>query len=78
MRPDPDTLDQSPEYFRELVERIGRGTVWISRNSGISRRRLLYLSKGERTVGGIVQPVRMTYCEQFCLECLADDERDCG
>ena len=76
MRPDPDTLDQSPEYFRELVERIGRGMIWISRNSGISRRRLLYLSKGERTVGGIVQPVRVNYAEQFVLECLADDERD--
>jgi len=76
VRPDPDTLDQSPEYFRELVERIGRGMIWISRNSGISRRRLLYLQWGERTVRGVVQPVSMNYCEQFCLERLADDERD--
>ena len=76
MRPDPDTLDQSPEYFLELVERIGRGTVWISRNSGISRRRLLYLSKGERTVNSVVQPVHMSYPEQWIIECLADDERD--
>ena len=76
MRPDPDTLDQSPEYFRELVERIGRGMIWISRNSGISRRRLLYLQVGERTVGGVVQPVRISYPEMYILQVLADDERD--
>lgn len=75
-KPNPDTLDQSLPFFTDLMARINRPHRWISRNSGISLRRILYLSKGERPTADGVKPCRITFPEQWVLECLANDERD--
>jgi len=72
MLPNPDTLDTTPEYFRELCDRIGHGSYWIAAHTGISRRRLLYLAAGTRVLNGEQQSVRMSFPEQFILEYLAE------
>ena len=72
MLPKPATLNTTPEFFRELCARTGQSQIWIADNSGISRRRIQYLHAGTRLINGISQPVKLSYPEQFCIECLAE------
>lgn len=71
MLPNPLTYNDTPEFARDLLKRVGRSQVWIAENSGISRRRLQYIIAGYRDVMGERRDVHMSYPEQFTLECLA-------
>ena len=72
MLPDATKQNQSPEYIRDLIERIGKSQRWIYDVTGISERRLRYLIAGERTLNGVTAPVLADYPEQYILEVLAD------
>jgi hypothetical protein len=72
MTPDARKHQESPEYVRELVERIGKSQRWIAERIGISERRLRYLIAGTRDVDGKPVDVKLAYPEQFALECLAN------
>jgi hypothetical protein len=71
MIPDARKINSDPIYYAHLIKRIGMPHDWVAKQSGISRRRLLYLAAGERMIDGILKPVLMSYPEQFLLECLA-------
>lgn len=64
--------EKSASYMRELMARIGRPQVWVADRTGISRRRLQYLLVGSKDFAGTVQEVKLTYPEQYLLECLAE------
>lgn len=72
MLPTPSELNTDPDFFRALCARIGQSQQWIAENSGISRRRIQYLAAGSRIINGVSQPVKLSYAEQFTLECLAE------
>ena len=72
MLPNPSTHNTSLEYFHGLCQQIGRSQEWISAHSGVSRRRIQYLSAGYRLVNGEKRTALTTYPEQFALECLAE------
>lgn len=72
MLPKPSDLNTDPEFFKELCARTGQSQQWIADNSGISRRRIQYLAAGHRVIDGKPQPVKLSYPEQFCIECLAE------
>lgn len=74
--PNAANYSPTPETVRQLVKRIGRPQTWIARQTGISRRRLIYLLKGERVNRNAAgepytKAVTLTYPEQFCMEALA-------
>ncbi|SDR37525.1 hypothetical protein SAMN05443245_5235 [Paraburkholderia fungorum] len=71
MTPNSDNYDPTPEAVRALVDRIGKSQFWIATTIGISERRLRYLIAGSREVEGKETDVKITYPEQFALECLA-------
>lgn len=73
MQIDPKKHDTSLDYFKSLVQRIGLSYDWIAEHSGISRRRLQYLSAGFRLVAGEYRPVVLSYPEQFALETLLQE-----
>jgi hypothetical protein len=73
MTPDAKNIKNDPAYFAGLIKRIGMPHDWLAKQSGISRRRLLYLAAGERMIDGVLKPVLMSYPEQFLLECLAQE-----
>ena len=72
MLPNPSKHNTSLEFFHGLCASIGRSQEWIAQNSGISRRRIQYLAAGYRLVNGEKRAALITYCEQFCLECLGE------
>ena len=71
MTPDADLYKPATEYAAELVRRIGKSQTWIAKRLGVSDRRIRYILNGSRVVNGETVDVRMSYCEQFALECLA-------
>lgn len=54
-----------------LRKRLNASARWISKHTGISQRRIEYLTAGERLIGGKRVETHMTYPEQWILECLA-------
>ncbi|WP_152613933.1 hypothetical protein [Burkholderia pseudomallei] len=76
MIPNSNDHQVSPDYVRELVQRIGKPQRWIADRVGISERRLRYLIAGSREVDGKMVDVKLSYPEQFALECLSlgDDQ----
>jgi hypothetical protein len=76
MIPNSTDSQASPYYVRELVQRIGKPQRWIADRVGISERRLRYLIAGSREVDGKIVDVKLSYPEQFALECLSlgDDQ----
>lgn len=69
----PNSADSraSPDYVRELVQRIGKPQRWIADRVGISERHLRYLIAGSRKVDDKIVDVKLSYPEQFALECLS-------
>lgn len=77
MLPNADDFRPTPETMRALVARIGKSQSWISRQTGISRRRIVYLLQGKRVNRNAAgepytKETVLTYPEQFTLESLAD------
>ena len=72
MTPNADNYNPSTDYAAQLVERIGKSQTWIAKRLGVSDRRIRYILNGSRIVNGKAVDVRMSYAEQFALECLAD------
>lgn len=70
MIPNAENYNGATEYAQSLVERIGKPQTWIAKRLGVSDRRVRYILKGSRIVNGVETEVRMTYTEQFTLECL--------
>lgn len=75
MIPNARLQQNTHDDFVFLQEQIGKPQMWIAERTGISRRRLQYLTAGERFSNGVMVPVRMSYPEQFTLECLAEAAR---
>lgn len=65
------------QYMRELMEKINKSQVWVADKTGISRRRIQYLLVGTKEFAGEIQDVKLTYCEQFILEALAEQASQC-
>jgi hypothetical protein len=72
MIPNARNLKTDPMEFAILRDQIGKPQHWVATRSGISKRRIQYLAAGERLSGEVMVPVRMSYPEQFVLECLAE------
>jgi hypothetical protein len=73
--PDARKYNPDPANARALIERIqavGKSQRWIADRLGVGDRRIRYLIAGERIVNGQTLEVKMSYAEQFALECLAD------
>jgi hypothetical protein len=71
MVPNSEGRQESSDYVRALIEQIGQSQRWIAERIGISERRLRYLIAGSREIDGKVVDVKLSYPEQFALECLA-------
>ncbi len=76
MIPDRKHLKATPGYFLELMQRIGLSQSAVSERVGIAKRRIQYLTLGERETVHLgrktYDPVVMSYPEQFTLEALAE------
>lgn len=57
--------------FMDLYGRIGMTQRELAERTGICERRIRYLVAGKRDTPTKAYPARMTYVEQFGLECLA-------
>ena len=66
--PDPSTHAPTPEKAQELVSRIGKSALWVSKHSGIPYNRLRMLLVGHKEVEGKRIAVVMRYPEQYALE----------
>lgn len=75
MTPNADNYNPSTEYAKELIEKIGKSQVWIAKRLGVSDRRIRYIVNGSRIVNGETIDVKMSYTEQFAMECLAEAVR---
>ncbi|UZJ58571.1 hypothetical protein OKW98_18515 [Pseudomonas sp. KU26590] len=71
MIPNAENYNGDTKNAQQLIERIGKSQTWIAKRLGVSDRRIRYIIKGSRIVNGVDTDVRMTYTEQFTLECLA-------
>jgi predicted transcriptional regulator len=66
MKPDIEELNNSPEYVRELVNKVGVSQNMAARMIGVSERSMRnYLAANGKQ--------RAPYVVQFALECLAED-----
>lgn len=74
-KPDREQLKATPGYFLELMQRIGLSQSQVSDRVGIAKRRIQYLTLGERQTVLLgrkaYDPVVMSYPEQYTLEALA-------
>ncbi|AXE31622.1 hypothetical protein DK842_17985 [Chromobacterium phragmitis] len=73
MTPNAANYNPAHEYALQLIERItstGKSQKWIADRLGVTDRRIRYIVAGRRIVNGAPQDVRLSYCEQFALECL--------
>jgi hypothetical protein len=71
MTPNAEFYKPTPEYADKLISQIGQTPSWIAKRIGVTDKRIRYILDGERTVKGETTPIKMTYTEQFALECLA-------
>lgn len=70
MKPNPSTHQPTHAYFMALRKRLNASAKWIAQHTGISQRRIEYLTAGERLINGKRVETHMTYPEQWILECV--------